>query len=199
MKFNLLVLLLIMVSNVQAATEDLVADNSSYSSAQNIGTLNADDGFLNVFGFRGVVSLAGGAFTLIDNDNADFFSFEISELTTLSMNVFTPEGSLENDDPVLGLFNQAGALLEYNDDGGAGYDSYLSYYISTPGIYIAAVSGFNDFDFLGGGDTDFQYNLQLTTDTSVAPNPVPVPAAVWFFASALFTLIGYGRKRHKNI
>ena len=146
-----------------------------------MGALSIDGETLEIEGVRGSL--------FNDDDNADYYSFEISESTTLIISAYVPDGSFEADFPVLGLYDTAGLQLANDDDGSDGFDPFLAYYISTPGTYIAAISGYDDFDFVGGGDTDFEYTLELTADTSI----VPVPATVWLFGSALCGLLGLGR------
>ena len=109
-----------------------------------------------------------------------------------TLRVDTPEGPLFNNDPVVALYGTTGLQLINDDDAGPGYDSLLSFAVSAPGVYYAAVSGFADFDFNGISDgggipsTNYLYNLQISAVTD--PNPVPVPAAGWLLGSALFGL-----------
>lgn len=173
----------------QAAVEDLAADNSTYSSAQDIGDLSAQ-GLINVFGFRG--SVFGGS--ILDDSDADYYSFVITSPSILKLNVFTPSGPSEDNDPVLGLYDASGNQLMNDDDGGAGYDAFLQYEILTAGTYIAAVSGYDDFSFNGvNAETDFPYTLQLEA-TAQIPN-VPLPATFWLMATAIAGLGALGRKR----
>lgn len=177
----------IMSSGAQAAIEDLNTDNSSYSTAQYVGDLSAET-LINVFGVRGSVSVFNT--TITDDSNADFFSFDITSPALLKLNVFTTFGPTENNDPMVGLYDSNGVQLSYDDDGGVGYDSFLQYVISAPGTYIAAVTGYPDFDFIGGGSTDFLYTLQAEVTA------VPVPAAIWMMGSSLLGLGFVGRKRN---
>ncbi|MDZ8110372.1 MAG: DVUA0089 family protein [Nostoc sp. DedQUE12a] len=76
--------------------------------------------------------------------------------------------TLTSEDTVLGLFNNAGALLETNDDFGRDLRSFISTSLSA-GTYSIAVSKFNFFPQDGGtfsvGDIsnpDFSYTLKVT-------------------------------------
>lgn len=186
--------------SAQAATENLSADNSTIATAQSLGFLTGE-GVINVFGARGSFQV----FNLLvaDDNNADFFSFSVGANRILTLRVDTPDGPLQQDDPMVGLFSADGTRLAVDDDGGPGYDSLLSFTVSTPGIYFAAVTGYDDFDFDGVADifedensgdgipnTNFQYNLQISA--AAAPNPVPVPAAGWLLGTAL---LGLARRR----
>lgn len=183
----------------QAAYEDLNTDNRTIATAQVLGSLSS--GALNVFGVRGTVSLFG--LTVVDNNAADFYSFTVGANQVLTLTVDTPDGPQDNDDPMVGLFSADGTRLAVDDDGGPGYDSLLTFTISNPGTFYAAVTGFDDFDFdgiadlfedenSGSGipDTNFQYNLQISAVDG--PQPVPVPAAGWLLGTAL---LGLARRR----
>ncbi len=187
MKFSFFIALFILSNNIQASIEDLTTDNSSFSTAQAVGSLDIDGEILEIEGVRGSL--------FRDDDNADFYSFQVSDPSTLIITAYVPYGPLElpfePDLPVLGLYDTTGLQLANDDDGSDGYDPYLAYFISTPGTYIAAISGYDDFDFIGGGDTDFAYTLELSADTSV----IPVPATIWLFGSALVGLFGLSRQK----
>ncbi|MEQ8660473.1 MAG: DVUA0089 family protein [Gammaproteobacteria bacterium] len=166
-------------SGAFAATENLALDNGTLATAQNVDPFGLD-GTINVFGFRG--SVLDGA--IVDNDAADFYSFTVAANTRITLAVTTPGGPLFEDDPVVALFDASGLELSVDDDGGAGYDSLLSYNVLLGGTYFAAVSGFADFDFVGGGSTDFLYQLQI----SAAPVPLPAPLVLLGSALAVFAV-----------
>ncbi|WP_150051321.1 MULTISPECIES: DVUA0089 family protein [Methylomonas] len=174
-------------SSAQAALEDLGTDNSSVATAQYVGTLTGADPVINVLGVRG--SVYGGL--IVDNDDVDFYSFDITAPTWLKLTVTTPDGPLFGDDPIVGLFDTSGSLVAYDDDAGPGFDAFLVWEITEPGTYTAAVAGYDDFGFesLAGVSTDFFYTLQIDIAA------VPVPAAVWLMGSALLGLGLTGKKR----
>lgn len=172
-------LLAVLSSGAFAATENLAVDNGSVATAQDVDPFGAEN-VINVFGFRG--SVLGGL--VVDNSDADFYSFTVADNTRITLAVNTPEGPQFDDDPVVALYDLGGAQLAVNDDGGPGFDSFLSYDALLAGTYVAAVSGFADFDFMGGGSTDFSYQLQITA----APVPLPAPLVLLGSVVALFAV-----------
>lgn len=195
-----LVLLGLASLGAQAASENLAADNGSFITAQDVNGFGSEQ-TIHVFGLRGDVDFFGT--TIFDNSDADFYSFELAANQTVTLSVDTPEGPRRGNDPVVGLFSTDGLLLISDDDGGPGFDSSLSYDITAAGIYFAAVSGFDDFNFNGISDTfefepdgnpvpstGYQYNLTISS----AASPVPVPAAAWLLSSALLGLAVRKRK-----
>ncbi len=98
---------------------------------------------------------------------------------------------------MIALFALDGSLLGLDDDGGPGYDSLLSV-VGDAGTYIAAVTGWDDFDFDGlsdgdpafPADSDFLYTLQITS----GPGPVPLPAPLVLLGSALAGLLAVRRR-----
>ncbi len=172
------------VSGAQASflTEDVAIDNSTYGTAQDIGSLSSG-ALVKIFGFRGIT--LGGLFP-DDNNNADFYKFELSSPAMLTLNVFTSE-----NDPILGLYDVSGTQLAFNDDGDVGLDSFLQFDSLAAGTYIAAVSGFDDNSFSGtDGDTNFLYNLQIETAA-----PIPLPLAVWTFGAGLLGMLSLSKRR----
>lgn len=70
-------------------------------------------------------------------------------------------------DPVMGLYDAAGNLVAFDDDGGPGLQSRVIYSVGASGIYRLAVSTFPDYDFTGdGAGPAGRYVLDVrTTDT----------------------------------
>lgn len=92
------------------------------------------------------------------------------------MAVNTPGGASFSNDPILGLFNTTGTRIALDDDGGPGWDSLISNFtIGSSGFYTAAVSGYSDFEFDGGGSSDWTYQLEVT---GLTPESVPEPASI---------------------
>ncbi len=183
-------------SGVNAATEDLLSNNNSIATAQSLGNVGTA---IDVFGVRGTINFFGA--TVIDNDDADYYSFFASAHTVITLRVDTPEGAILENDPMVGLYSFAGLQLAVDDDSGPGNDSILSYSLERAGIYFAAVSGFRDENFNGISDffehegtgnptprTDFLYHLQISAA------PVPVPAASCLFGAGLLCAASF-RKR----
>lgn len=94
-------------------------------------------------------------------------------------------------DSTLGLFDNTGALVTSDDDGGNNVFSLLNVVVGDDGILTFAVSGFSDFDFIAGSHNQSgEYQLSLTA--------VPAPAALWLFASSMLGLIGFGNSKQKT-
>jgi hypothetical protein len=93
--------------------------------------------------------------------DVDFFTF--TGLSPGSM--FTAEVVQEtatNFDSVLGWFDEVGNLIDSDDDGGIAPLSLLEGIVPSSGTLTFAVTGFDDFDFLGNHAQDADYALQLT-------------------------------------
>lgn len=171
------------VSGAQASilVEDVKIDNSTYGTAQDVGTLSSGD-LVKLLGFRG--SVLGGS--IIDDNKADFYRFTLTSPAMLTLNVFT-----DGNDPILGLYDDSGTQRAFNDDGAADFDSFLQFDNLEAGTYYAAVSGFSDNDFsTANGDTNFLYNLQIETAA-----PIPLPLAVWTFGAGLFGMLTLSKRR----
>ena len=194
MRFLLLTTSLLAASGTafSAYEEFTDPDNDSIATAQYVGGLYDGAGDLHVFGVRGTVSVFGT--TINDNSKADFYSFDIEAGTRIRASVLTPDGPQSVNDPILGLFDGAGNMLAFNDDGhSVGLDSQFTYVVGATDIYYLAVSGFGDSDFSReDGDTDYLYTL----DVSVAP--VPLPGSVWLLGSALVGFVGFATRRRSG-
>ena len=194
MRTLLLMMSLLAISGTAfAAYEEFIdPDNDSIATAQYVGGLYDGAGDLHVFGVRGTVSVFGT--TINDNSKADFYSFDIDAGTRIRASVLTPEGPQILNDPILGLFDSAGNMLAFNDDGySVGVDSQLTYTVGATDFYYLAVSGFGDSDFSGeDGSTDYLYTLNV----SVAP--VPLPGAAWLLSSALLGFAGFATRGRRG-
>lgn len=127
-------------------------------------------------------------FDQLGNGDVDFLSFEGLTPGT----VMKAEITSADFDTTLGLFDNAGSLIESDDDGGFDVLSLLNVVVPVDGILTFAVSGFSDFDFIPGShDQIGDYQLTLTA--------VPVPAALWLFGSSMLGLIGLGHRKHQAI
>jgi len=204
MKFSLLLGLLLIATNSYAVYEDFSLDNSDINNSQYIGDLD-ENGDIHLFGARGEVSVFG--VTIIDNDNADFYSFDASAGNGISINVFTPEGPEEFNDTILGLFDVNGNEIATSDYDHVAFDEYgydpkIIYNITETGTYFFALAGWGDDLYTGdiatdGESTDFLYTVEVSNIPFTAPevSNVPVPAAVWLFGTALVGVAGLGRRR----
>lgn len=128
----------------------------------------------------------GGTFTVeIDNlsnfepGDVDFWRF-----TGLTPGLpFTAEITDGDFDTVLGLFDDTtGDLLVEDDDGGVGGLSLLSDVVPASGDIVLAVSGFDDFGFIGVHTEFGDYTLTVT----IIPEPLTLCLAA-FAAPLLLT------------
>jgi hypothetical protein len=177
-------LLSVASNGAYAAVEDLSSDNGSYLTAQNVDPFGDED-VINVFGFRG--SVLGDL--IVDNNDADYYSFTVADNTRITLSVSAPEGPQFGDDPMVGLFDPNGDILTFDDDGGPGFDAFLTFDLLAGGTYFAAVTGYADFDFDGGDSdsTDFLYQLQIKA------SPIPLPAPIALLGAGVVMLAGRRR------
>lgn len=156
--------------------------NDSVATAQDLGALLVGS-TITVFGSRLDV--------LPGTDTADFYMFTLGSAAVLTMTVDTPLGYNFENDPVVGLYDGGGVQLATDDDGGNGYDAKLVYTVSA-GTYYVAVSGYSDFDFVGGGSTNWPYNL------GVSAAAVPEPGTYAMLAAGLGMLGFLARRRRAD-
>ncbi|MEO0531678.1 MAG: PEP-CTERM sorting domain-containing protein, partial [Planctomycetota bacterium] len=89
-------------------------------------------------------------------------------------------------DSVLGWFDDVtGELLEDDDDGGEDLLSVIVGDVPASGEVVLAVSGFDDFDFIGEHAESGTYTLTLTE--------IPEPGSI---ALVVLGLLQTGRRRH---
>lgn len=157
---------------------------------------------------------------LAGDDYVQLFEFDVDSLSTVVLRTWSYGGGVNADgatidpggfDPILTLFDAAGALLDDNDDGGMGnpdpvtgsvWDSYLSLELDA-GSYTLALTQYSSFawgsllsqGFGGSGAVDFNdrtafwaVDIENVASASVGEtyvSAVPVPAALWLFIPAL--------------
>ncbi|MBD2412705.1 hypothetical protein FACHB389_27325 [Nostoc calcicola FACHB-389] len=129
------------------------ATNNTLASAEGLGSLSS--------GSNVNVSAQLKAVQPGDNPDFDFFKFSLANAGTVTISTAT------SGDSVLGLFDNAGTLLQVNDDNGVSLASLITTSLSA-GTYSISVS---KYDFLpqNGGtfsgsniNPDFSYTLQVT-------------------------------------
>ncbi len=99
-----------------------------------------------------------------------FDSFDVYSMTVVD----------QNFDLVDSAFSNSGA-----GDG----DSYLSFVFTAISDAVYSV-------FLGGENSSHSlYLAKIESLPSTGANPVPVPGAIWFMGSAIFALVGLGRRK----
>lgn len=75
-----------------------------------------------------------------DSGDFDFYSVTMDAGQVLSAAVDTPEGGL---DPMVAVWDDAGTLVAFNDDGGPGLDSLAEFAVPADGTYHVMATGFN--------------------------------------------------------
>jgi hypothetical protein len=131
--------------NDTPATAQLVPSNGAFISASFDGSLGPND--------------------------VDYYQVNLIGTNLLFVNIFdfTP-AVLDDNDSILGLFDENGALVAFNDNAAFGTLSALVAVVPAPGTYFLAVSGAGDVNFVGDHDESFDYVLIFNT--------VPAPSAV---------------------
>lgn len=124
------------------------AANNRLSTAEGLGTLSSGSD-VNVSAQLARVQPGG-------NPDFDFFRFSLGNTRTVTIETNTSD-NLGPPDTILGLFNSAGNLLQFNDDGGGGLDSLITASLGA-GTYSISVSDFAFFPEDGGTFTSGSFN-----------------------------------------
>ncbi|MDF5738710.1 MULTISPECIES: DVUA0089 family protein [unclassified Nostoc] len=111
------------------------ATNNTLASAEGLGSLSSDSD----------VNLSGELVTVQPGDNPDFdfFTFSLASAKIITISAVT------SDDTVIGLFNNAGTLLQSDDDSGLDFGSLISTSLGA-GTYSISVSKYAFFPQDGG-------------------------------------------------
>lgn len=157
-----------------------LAQFSETESNNTFGTGNFFD--RSLFSSTGAIAIDGH----VGVEDVDFFLFDFFAGDYVT--AFVGTGNPGLDDSVIGIFAPDGSLFDFNDDA-FGLNSAWAGYITETGRWAIAVTGFADFDFLGGHSQDFDYKL------TVGLNPVPEPATMTIMAAGLAALAARRRKR----
>ncbi|WP_392530731.1 hypothetical protein [Nostoc sp. C117] len=129
------------------------ATNNTLATAEGLGSLSSDSD----------VNLSGQLVTVQPGDNPDFdfFKFSLASAGNVTISAAT------SGDTVLGLFNNAGTLLQTNDDNGVDFGSLITTSLSA-GTYSISVSKYAFFPEDGGtfsgqsDSTSASYQLEVT-------------------------------------
>ena len=128
------------------------ATNNSLSTADILGSLSSGS---NVNVSAQLATVQPG-----DNPDFDFFTFSLANSGTVTI------GTAMSGDTILGLFDNAGTLVQTDDDGGGNRSSLITSSLDA-GIYFISVSDFAFFPETGGSfsSSDFDpasYTLQVS-------------------------------------
>jgi hypothetical protein len=107
-------------------------------------------------------NLEGRMSTIGADGDADWFMIEMVEGRPYRFNLMSmDEGGLA--DPLLTLYDSNGQQVAYDDDGGTGFNSYITFMTATGGTYFASVSSFGNTGtgryWLSASDTDVPGHL----------------------------------------
>lgn len=151
-----------------------VEPNNSWAAAN---LIPSHDGSITIYGSRS------------GDSSADYFRFPAVAGDTLQATVCC------TGDPMLALFDPGGILVVGDDDSGPGLMPYLSYPISTSGLWTIAVTGLADWGFSGGGSYGWNYTATITLQHA-AGSEIPEPATWGLLAVKLVFMLG-GRMRRR--
>jgi len=103
--------------------------------------------------------------------DVDYYQVNLIGTDLLFVDIFdfTP-AVFDDNDSILGLFDENGVLVAFNDNAAFGTLSALVAIVPTPGSYFLAVSGAGDVNFVGDHDQSFDYVLTFNT--------IPAPSTV---------------------
>jgi serralysin len=128
------------------------ATNNRLTSAEGLGSLSSGSD-INLLGE--LVTVQPG-----DNPDFDFFTFSLANSKVVTISAAT------TDDTVIGLFNNAGMLLQSDDDSGPDFGSFITASLGA-GTYSISVSKYaffpqNDGTFSGSSDSiSAPYTLEV--------------------------------------
>ena len=161
-----------------------VESNDTIATAQDLGSL-VSGSEVNVIGLR-------FDFAPFLNSSVDYYKFSTASTLNFTFSVATRLGPTGGNDPMVGLFNSTGYLIDMNDDiSDSNYDSLLTRSISA-GTYYVAVTGYNQYldnDFSGNGDKNWSYVL------TISAAPVPEPESYAMLLAGLGIIGAVARRR----
>jgi hypothetical protein len=130
--------------------------------------------FTSEFPFQSWVNIGGA----LSPGDVDYFQFTFT--FSVIFEAFAADGTpaINDNDSVLGLFNNAGELLHFNDDASPGFTmSTLLPVALEAGTYYLAISGGGDNGFIGNHQEDFAYGIQIALFAVPAPGALPLLGA----------------------
>jgi hypothetical protein len=134
----------------------------SFSEVRTLQTGSVDEFFFSDFEW------IGGTYDVyIDNTisgaspaDVDYFTF--TGLTSGSGFFAEVTNATSGFDSILGWFDDSGTLIEFDDDDGFENLSLISGVVPANGQLTFAVTGFDDFEFVGNHSEDAAYSLEIT-------------------------------------
>ena len=108
--------------------------------------------------------------------DVDWFSFSAPANSIVSIVIIPLDIPLQSPDTILGLFDDGGSPLAFNDDAGfpSNLGSVIVYENTTAQTLSFAVSGFGDDDFDGSHTESGVYTVKM----SIVPIPTPGAIAI---------------------
>ena len=135
-----------------------------------------------------------GSFDLFIRYSAGAYDVDFFEFANLPVNEpFRAEVVNANFDSFLGFLDSSGTIIKTNDDSGDGLLSRLFENVPGDGRVILAVTGFDDFDFLGNHKEEpGSYELEFELGA------IPEPAQYAFLLSAFLAGAALARDRRRK-
>jgi len=134
---------------------------------------------------------------LPDGDpNVAWYQFVLTAASLVELNTFNSEVS----DTTLALYDDAGTVLDQNDDcaSPSSFQSCLAFSKLEAGTYLAGIAkfatSFVDLWMVENNELSSDGTTLNITITQIPVSAVPVPAAIWLFGTALIGFVGMSRR-----
>ena len=127
--------------------------------------------------------------TATSSNDEDYWKIGLTHRTALTVQTTGPSGASCDGDTVITLFDDAGASLAIDDDGGTGVCSRIQNHYLNPGVYYVRVQMHDDHDSMWGDDT-FAYQLQVDAPLSIEMEPNHLTVVADDFGAPPFSVEG---------